>query len=117
MDEGKIEKEGEEEIKRLARRLKKMEYLMTIVLVLIALAMSLLGLNPFLVTMIAILVIVVPTFIVSMKLDRLLGIRAFGRIRGVPRIDVIRLALISSVNLAIFIGSAFVGSPVLSMTF
>jgi 4-hydroxybenzoate polyprenyltransferase len=115
MDEDKIEKEREEEVKRLARRLKKMEYIMTIVLVMFALALSLLGLNPFLATMIAILVIVVPTFMVSMKLDRLLGIRTFGRIRGVPRTDVIRLALIGSVNLAIFVISAVVGSPVLSM--
>lgn len=115
MEEGKIGKEGEEEIKRLARRLKRMEYLMTGVLAIVALALSLLGLNPFMATMIAILVIVVPTFMVSMKLDRLLGIRTFGRIHGVPRAEVIKLALIGAINLAIFIIGAIVGNPVLSM--
>ena len=115
MEEGKIEKEGEEEIRRLARKLKKMEYLMTIVLAIIALALSLLGLNPFMAAMIAILVIVVPIFIVSMKLDRLLGIRTFSRIHGVPKSEMIKLVVIGSVNLAIFVISAVMGNPVLSM--
>jgi len=115
MEEGKIEKEREEEVKRLARRLKKMEYLMTVVLAIIALALSLLGFNPLMATMIAILVIVVPTFIVSLKIDRMLGIRTFSRIRGVPRAEVIKLVLIGSINLAIFAISTVVDSPVLSM--
>lgn len=88
---------------------------MTIVLAIIALALSLLGFNPFMATMIAILVIVVPIFIVSMKLDRLRGIRTFGRVHGVPKSEIIRMVLISSVNLAIFVVSTVVGSPVLSM--
>jgi len=99
MEDGKLEKESEKEIKRLARILKKMEYLMTIVLAIIALALSLLGLNPFIATIIAILIIVVPIFIVSMKLDRLLGIRTFGRVYGVPKSEIIRMVLIGSVNL------------------
>jgi len=91
-----------EKVEKLAKKLKRLIGPLSTLAVLLAIFLALIGLNPILSVIIALIVACFPAFIIGVKIDRLLGIQLFKRL-NVPRLELMKMILIGIVNFTILI--------------
>jgi len=97
-----MNKKNVEEAKQLSRKLRRLFSPIAAVLVLLAVALALLGLDPLLAALISMTVVLVPLFIIGSKLDKLLGLAALRRNR-LPKSEIARMVVVGLANVAILV--------------
>jgi len=97
-----MNKNSVEEAKQLSKKLRRSYSTIATVLVLLAVALALLGLDPLLATVTAITIVLVPLFIISSKLDKLLGLPALRR-NTIPKSEIEKMVIVGLANVAILV--------------
>jgi len=98
-----MSRDQNKEAEDLSKKLRKLYPLIAISLIVITAVLMYFGLNPWLSVIIAMIITLIPVFLVGKKIDKMIGLTNFGTKTKIPRRELIIMLLIGIVNLLIFI--------------